>query len=97
MTYSPEYRCVNGHDRCAMMLPGPDCPYCEKSWAISSGMQAAIEAYAARKVARERERCAQLIRGGKTGGSSEYARGWDDACDGHAAAILNQERERCAS
>jgi hypothetical protein len=37
--------------------------------------------------AEERERCAQLIRGGKTGGSSEYARGWDDACEGHAAAI----------
>jgi hypothetical protein len=50
----------------------------------------ALEAYAARKVAEERERCAQLIRGGKTGGSSEYARGWDDACEGHAAAICNQ-------
>jgi hypothetical protein len=50
-----------------------------------------LDAYAARKVAGERERCAQLIRGGKTGGSSEYARGWDDACDGHAAAICDQK------
>lgn len=24
-----EYRCVNGHDRCDQMYPGPDCPYCE--------------------------------------------------------------------
>jgi hypothetical protein len=50
-----------------------------------------LDAYAARKVAEERERCAQLIKGGKTGGNSEYARGWDNACEGYAAAILNQE------
>ena len=25
-----KYKCINGHDRCAQMLPGPDCPYCEK-------------------------------------------------------------------
>jgi hypothetical protein len=24
------YHCVNGHDRCHEMLPGPDCPYCER-------------------------------------------------------------------
>jgi hypothetical protein len=22
------FRCVNGHDLCATMLPGSDCPYC---------------------------------------------------------------------
>ena len=26
-----EYKCVHGHDRCDQMLPGPDCPYCEKT------------------------------------------------------------------
>ena len=26
-----EYKCVHGHDRCDQMLPGPGCPYCEKT------------------------------------------------------------------
>ena len=26
-----EYRCVQGHDKCAEMYPGPDCPYCERT------------------------------------------------------------------
>ena len=26
----PEYKCVNGHDVCSFMIPGPHCPYCEK-------------------------------------------------------------------
>lgn len=25
-----EYRCVQGHDKCAEMYPGPECPYCER-------------------------------------------------------------------
>lgn len=25
-----EYRCVHGHDKCAEMYPGPECPYCER-------------------------------------------------------------------
>ena len=25
-----EYRCVHGHDKCAEMYPGPECPLCEK-------------------------------------------------------------------
>lgn len=25
-----KYRCVNGHDKCNEMLPGPECPHCEK-------------------------------------------------------------------
>jgi hypothetical protein len=29
MKRQAEYRCVNGHDRCAMMLPSPDCPHGE--------------------------------------------------------------------
>lgn len=24
------YRCVHGHDKCAEMYPGPECPYCER-------------------------------------------------------------------
>lgn len=24
------YVCINGHDRCAQMYPGPECPYCER-------------------------------------------------------------------
>ena len=23
-------KCVNGHDRCYLVGPDPDCPYCEK-------------------------------------------------------------------
>lgn len=30
MSDVPEFRCVNGHDRCDQMYPGPDCPYCER-------------------------------------------------------------------
>jgi hypothetical protein len=26
-----DYKCVNGHDLCQVMLPGPDCPYCERA------------------------------------------------------------------
>jgi len=25
-----DYKCVNGHDACDQMYPGPECPYCEK-------------------------------------------------------------------
>jgi hypothetical protein len=25
-----DYRCVNGHDYCNQMYPGPNCPYCER-------------------------------------------------------------------
>ena len=25
-----DWRCVNGHDRCDQMYPGPECPYCER-------------------------------------------------------------------
>ncbi len=26
-----KYICVNGHDHCNQMYPGPDCPYCERA------------------------------------------------------------------
>jgi len=26
---STGYKCVNGHDECGNMYPGPQCPYCE--------------------------------------------------------------------
>lgn len=28
-----EYRCIHGHDKCAEMYPGPECPYCERIYA----------------------------------------------------------------
>jgi hypothetical protein len=32
-----QYVCVNGHDLCDWMLPGPDCPYCEREASRETG------------------------------------------------------------
>lgn len=36
LDWTPEpidWKCVNGHDMCDRMYPGPECPYCEEVYA----------------------------------------------------------------
>jgi hypothetical protein len=40
-----KYVCVNGHDRCAGSIPGPDCPYCERRSSVEPSAQKSVFKY----------------------------------------------------
>lgn len=90
------YVCVNGHDRCDQMYPGPDCSYCEKRMtdheakaiiqALTDARNEALEEAALWVIAKAKEHDTA-----ETGGDE-----WDEASQDtaeHIAAAIRAMKE----